>query len=401
MTKKPSLLIIGGGIVGVTIARQAALSGRFSTIIIAEKEASLGMHASTKNSGVIHAGFYYDPQSERARFCAEGNALMRAYCLENSLPLRKCGKVVVAQSQEEEDILLELKRRGDLNGCELSLLPKSRLGEYEPLASTFENFLWSPNTWSTSPHQVMTKLLSELKQLSVKIKTGLRFDGAVNRVARFRNGDSIAYDVLVNAAGGYALDVSRKLGLSSSYSLLPFKGLYLRTRAADRRFSAHIYPVPNIEQPFLGIHTTLTCDGFLKLGPTAVPALSPENYSTFEGLDLLKIPSLLLLEASLFIKDSFGFRGLAIRELQYLIKENIVREAQSLTSCRLSSADFDWYSPGIRAQLYDHVTQKLVTDFLLLREGEHFHVLNSISPAWTCSFRAAQEVVARLEKFLA
>ena len=230
MAPKPSLLIIGGGIVAVTIAREAAISQRFSVITIAEKESRFGIHSSTRNSGVIHAGFYYDPDSDKARFCAEGNELMRAYCLENKLPLLKCGKVVVSSSEDEDNVLHELLNRGNLNGCKLYLHNKNRLGEYEPLATTFRSFLWSPNTWSASPGDVMKNLLDELKELSVNLLLDSKFVGSDNHAARFQNGETIAYDFIINAAGGYALDVSKKLGYTSSYSLLPFKGLYLKSK---------------------------------------------------------------------------------------------------------------------------------------------------------------------------
>ena len=138
----------------------------------------------------------------------------------------------------------------------------------------------------------------------------------------------------------------------------------------------------------------MTFDGFLKLGPTALPALSPENYGLFEGLDLVETSKLLLLEASLLVRNSFGFRRLAFREIQYIIKNNIIKAAQKLTSANLSPGDFEWYSPGIRAQLYNNKTQRLHTDFLFVSDGNRFHVLNAISPAWTCSLRTAKSVIS-------
>lgn len=396
MAPKPSLLIIGGGIVAVTIAREAAISRQFSSVTIAEKEARFGIHSSIRNSGVIHAGFYYDPDSAKARFCAEGNTLMRTYCMDNNLPLLKCGKVVVSSSEHEDNVLHELLNRGNANGSELYLHDKSRLSDYEPLATTFQNFLWSPNTWSASPYDVMQNLLSELKELSVSMLTNFKFIESDDHVAKFQNGQTIAYDFVINAAGGYALEVSKRLGFTSSFALLPFKGLYLKSKLPCKQFKVHIYPVPDIEQPFLGIHTTLTFDGFLKLGPTALPALSPENYGLFDGLDLIDTAQLLLLQASLFAKDSFGFRRLAFREFQYLIKNNIVNAAQRLTSVKLESSQFEWYSPGIRAQLYNTQAQKLHTDFLLASDRNRFHVLNAISPAWTCSFKTAKSVLSHV-----
>ena len=145
------------------------------------------------------------------------------------------------------------------------------------LMRTWNNFLWSPNTWSGSPYSVLQCLLSELRKVSLS-SCRCKFIHSKNSVAIFENGQSVYYDILVNAAGGHALAVSHLLGLETSYSLLPFKGLYLKSKAPTNFFKTHIYPVPDIDQPFLGLHTTLTHDGYLKLGPTALPAFSPENY---------------------------------------------------------------------------------------------------------------------------
>lgn len=401
MTSKPSLLIIGGGINGLTIARQAALDGYFSIVSLAEKESRLALHASTRNSGVIHAGFYYDSQSQRGRTCTQGNALMREYCIKNSLPVNKCGKVVVTKSEAEEEVLSKLKDRGDANGCETYLLPKEKLSLHEPTALTNNSFLWSPNTWSASPHAVIKNLLLELQELSVRLFLDHKLIGVNKNVAFFQSGDAVNYDILVNAAGGSALEVGERLGLKSPYMLLPFKGLYLKSRNKVNYFKAHIYPVPNLKQPFLGIHTTLTYDGYLKLGPTAIPVLSEENYSFFEGLKLNQIPSLLFLEASLFLANRFGFRDLAINEFQYLFKNRIIREAQKLTAKQLDNENFEWYSPGIRAQLFDSSKKDLVSDFVIVRDGDHFHLLNSISPAWTCSFQTSKNVVNAVADYLA
>ena len=188
------------------------------------------------------------------------------------------------------------------------------------------------------------------------------------------------------------MEVSKKLGLLLLllFFLLSFTVEY---HASNLRFTYIQY---QIWSSCLEIHTTLTFDGFLKLGPTALPALSPENYGLFDGIDLIDTAQLLLLQGSLFAKDSFGFRRLAFREFQYLIKNNIVKAAQRLTSAKLESSQFEWYSPGIRAQLYNNLTQKLHTDFLLASDRNRFHVLNAISPAWTCSFKTAKSVLSHV-----
>ena len=156
--------------------------------------------------------------------------------------------------------------------------------------------------------------------------------------------------------------------------------------------------MPDTKQPFLGIHTTITSDNFLKLGPTAIPALSPENYTFFEGLELNLSKDILILQINLLGKNEFGFRDLALREIKYLIKDNILKKASELTTQNLREIDFIWHSPGIRAQLFNTSSKNLENDFVLINKDNTFHILNSISPAWSCSFINAKKIISKLTK---
>ncbi len=395
---KNKLVIAGGGIIGITIAREAALSGNFSSIQLLEKENKLGIHASTRNSGVIHAGFYYSSDSFKAKFCSEGNRLLREYSKKNRIKINKCGKVVVTKNQYEEKILEELYERGIRNGSELMILNKKNLIEYEPLAITYENFLWSPNTWSISPNELFSCLVKECKELGVEFLLGEKIISTSKKSVISSRNNQYFYDHFINAAGGFALDVSKIFGIETKYALLPFKGLYLKSKNKVLDFNKHIYPVPDMRQPFLGIHTTLTNDSFLKLGPTAIPVLSPENYSFFEGLDFNLSSEVFFLQMNLLLNNQFGFRDLAFREIKYLIKKNIIIKANQLTSFDLRKIDFDWHSPGIRPQLFDKSNSKLVDDFVLIDSHNSTHILNSISPAWSSSFINAKYVINKVLK---
>ena len=153
---------------------------KFSEIRLLEKDEKLGTHSTTRNSGVIHAGFYYSPESKKAKFCSRGNKLMREYCIKNNIKTKRCGKVVVTRDQKEEEMLLELFNRGIKNGCQLEILNKEKLYEYESLALTHRNFLWSPNTWSISPFELLDCLLKECKSLNINFTTGERIISAGN-----------------------------------------------------------------------------------------------------------------------------------------------------------------------------------------------------------------------------
>ena len=158
-SKKPILLIIGAGIVGITIAREAALSKIFKKILIIDKEKKAGFHATSRNSGVIHAGFYYSPDSKKAKFCSKGNSLMRKYILDNSLSFNPCGKVVVSKNDIEDETINILGKRGKENDCDVSVFNSNEILNYEPEAKTNNKFLWSPNTWSASPGEILNCLL--------------------------------------------------------------------------------------------------------------------------------------------------------------------------------------------------------------------------------------------------
>jgi len=398
MKKIGSLLIIGGGIIGLTTAREAIKSGFFKKVLLIEKEDELGFHASRRNSGVIHAGFYYDPNSQKGKFCSDANKLMREYCMKNGIPINKCGKVVVTRNSSEINTLELLYERGKRNNCNVELLLQKDLKYYEPLAKTVDKFLWSPNTWSASPKALIDNLEKELIELGVDIIYSSKIIGASNNYIIDQKGRKYFYDVLINNAGGYCLEIAKLLGLKTNYEILPFKGLYLKSKHVFRNFSCHIYPVPNIETPFLGIHTTLTFDKFLKLGPTALPAFSPENYSLFEGIDMSLFPKILATQSSLFIKNNFKFRDLALREISFLNKSIFIEQAQKLTNYKLMANLFEWYSPGIRPQLLNKKNNSLEMDFIVLNNDNKYHLINSISPAWTCSFQTAKHIIQKIIK---
>ncbi len=398
MNKKPNLVIIGGGIVGLTIAREAYRVKRFNEITIIEKESKFAMHSSSRNSGVIHAGFYYLSNTNKANFCASANKMLRDYCTEHNLPVNKCGKVVVTKNYEEEKVLQELESRGKKNGCDIKILPKKELLNYEPRAKTHENFLWSPNTWSASPIDVVDNILKELKEANIKLLCNRKVIRHSKNNLLLSSGETINYDFLVNAAGAYALNVAELFGIKTHFRLLPFKGLYLSTSSKKYRMNSHVYPVPDIEQPFLGIHTTLNYKNELKIGPTAIPAFSPENYNFLEGIDFKLLPQIIPLQLNLLLRNYFNFRNLALREIKFIFKQNILKDVGKIINMNLNERDFNWYSPGIRAQLYNSKTKLLENDFVLKEEQNRFHILNSISPAWTCSFKTAQFVINHLVK---
>jgi len=388
-------VIIGGGVIGVNIARELKRRHSDCSVLMLEKEPELGQHASGRNSGVLHAGFYYTADSLKARFCRDGNRAMRDFCSEHGLKINACGKLVVARNDAELAQLDELKRRGDVNGVPLESISATEARSIEPRVKTHERALFSPTTATIDPAEVMRTLRSEAEHAGVQICTGTPYRG--------RNGNAILtdqYDIgfgtLINAAGLYADRIARDFGFSQDYRILPFKGLYLYASENSQPFRTNIYPVPDLRNPFLGVHVTVTVDGKSKLGPTAIPCFWREHYAGLENFHADEFAEIVGMEASLFLNAGFDFRGLAAQELRKYSRTTLATQASELAEGISPSGYRHWGKPGIRAQLLNVKSRTLVMDFLIEKDDRSLHVLNAVSPAFTCSIPFAAYVCDQL-----
>ncbi len=371
----PDYAVIGGGIVGLTIARELAIRGASVTVL--EKEPHLGLHASGRNSGVLHAGFYYAPDSLKARLTARGNQLLRAFCDGHDVPVRSCGKVVVASSPEQLPALDELARLGQANGVRLETIDERQLADLEPLARTVERAIWSPNTAVADPRQVTAALQPDLTARGVTIRTST----TVTQPPEAGH--------VVNAAGLYADRVAQWYGFCDDYVMMPFKGLYWYGNARAPHLQRHVYPVPDPRNPFLGVHFTVTPDGGVKVGPTAIPVLSREAYSwNFRADEAREIAS----SFPAFLRGGHHDVPALLRsELPKYSRRWLEHQARALVP---SATGFTIKgTPGIRAQLMHKTTGKLEMDFLVRGDERSTHVLNAVSPAWTASLAFAELVV--------
>lgn len=390
--KATDFLVIGGGIVGITIARE--LKRRFAdqSVTVLEKERDCGLHASGRNSGVIHAGFYYTANSLKARFTRQGNQALREYCASRNIPVLACGKLVVAQHAGDLPQLQELLRRGAANGVPLQSLTAEEATAIEPRVKTFERAIFSPTTASADPRSVITAMRADATSEGVGFVTGCAFLRRSGDRVRTMVGDFSCGHV-VNAAGLYADRVARDFGFSNRYRILPFKGLYLYSDEPVGALRTNIYPVPDLRNPFLGVHFTVRSDGHLKIGPTAIPALWRENYGGWANFKAAELIEVLFREAGLMISSDFDFKKLAFEEIQKMSRHRMVELASRLASGVKDSDYLRWGEPGIRAQLFDIETRRLVMDFVIEGDAASTHVLNAVSPGWTCSIPFASHVV--------
>ena len=394
MNNESDYLIIGAGIVGLALASRLKARHPQSSITILEKEPHAAAHASGRNSGVLHAGFYYTADSLKAKFTVAGNRAWREYCAAHKLDCNTCGKLVVAQNAQEVDQLYELQRRGQANGSEIELISRARAEEIEPNVSTHELALWSPLTATIDPLQVCETLRQELVSQGVRFYFSTAFVGRSGDQVQTTGGMFTAGKI-INCAGLYADKVARAFGFGARYLIVPFKGLYLKYVKNSTDIRTNIYPVPNLKNPFLGVHFTKTVHDEIKIGPTAIPAFWREHYTGFENFRLGESVEILTTEAKLFLTNAFGFRSLAFEEMRKYSKRYLIGLAQSLVK-HIDPAGFGPYvKPGIRAQLLERSTSRLVQDFVVEGDSRSVHVLNAVSPAFTCALPFADYVIER------
>lgn len=397
--ENPDFLIIGGGVIGILLSINAKNRYPRASVVVLEKENSCGLHASGRNSGVLHAGFYYAEHSLKARFTVTGNTEMKAYCRARGIPLNECGKLVVAKWPEELTTLDSLLERGKKNGVELQVVSEAEAKEIEPRVKTYQRALFSPSTATVQPSAVMRSLVIDARKKGVDVRTDTPYRNHRNGVVHT---DQARFDAgyVINAGGLYADRIARDFGYSSRYRIIPFKGLYLHSNEPPGSWRTNIYPVPDLERPFLGVHFTVTVDGRAKIGPTAVPAFWREQYSGFERFDLKELVNILWREGHLFLCNRFGFRDLALDELKKYHRPTLVRMASGLANGVTVSDYQTWGEPGIRAQLMDVESGNLVMDFLYEGDDRSFHVLNAVSPGFTCAFPFTEYLFDQIDDLL-
>lgn len=395
VTTGADFAVIGAGVVGLAVARELARVHTDASVVVLDKEPELGRHASGRNSGVLHAGFYYSPDSLKARLTRRGNLLLHEFCADQGVPVRRVGKVVVTRNAVELARLQELARRAAANDVPVELLSSEQLAELEPLARTHGQALWSPTTSVADPIAVVTALAGDARRHGAALALGEPVTetgpGFVTTPAGRRPVGHV-----VNCAGLYADRIARQFGFCDDYLILPFKGIYRYLDWVPGRLRRHVYPVPDPRYPFLGVHATVTVTGRAKIGPTAIPVLSRENYRRLQGVRRDE-----LLEVVRGLTDFLGHspadsRSLVAKEVRKYRPGALVSDAAHLLP-GLTRSDLGAPGrPGIRAQLVHRGTGVLEMDFVVRGDAHSTHVLNAVSPAWTSALAVAERVVARM-----
>ncbi len=392
MLKGAEFLICGGGIIGLTMANSLLEKG-CDGIVIIEKEDDIGKHASGRNSGVLHAGIYYASDSFKAKFCLRGNFLMKEYCRRNGLTILDTGKVIVTKKEEDIKVLQELYERARQNGAKVELIDQKSLAEIEPHAKTCGRALYSYYTAVVDPKKILRSLYNKLLSSGkVSIITNTRFTGLKGSHTALTNSAPIRFKTFINAAGAYSDQVAHMFSVGLHYKLIPFKGTYKKlTKRKSSMVRGNIYPVPNIENPFLGVHFTRGIDGEVSIGPTAIPALGRENYGICSGLDLEALE--ILYRDAILLFSNPKFRKVAFEEPKKYRFKHFFQDIRTMVD-EITPDDIEASSKvGIRPQLVDWRKKELIMDFLVIQDGDSLHIMNAISPAFTCSMAFAEFIV--------
>jgi L-2-hydroxyglutarate oxidase len=391
--------IIGGGIVGLATA--LALSERFPrvSVVVIEKEARLATHQTGHNSGVIHAGIYYKPGSYKAKLCVEGARQMKGFCEANGVRYVGCGKVIVATTDDERPRLLALQERGMANGVEgLKLLDPAQLREIEPHARAVVA-LHSPTTAIVDYGAVAQAMATNLESRGVVLRTGTRVR-AIRRAGPLyiesSNGTATARN-LINCAGLHADKVARMMGVQPEVQIIPFRGEYYTLRRGQDLVRGLIYPVPDPEFPFLGVHFTRRIQGDVEAGPNAVLAFAREGYR-LSSINLAEMLRTVTYRGFWAMGARYWRMGL-YEMYRSVSKRAFLRALQRLVP-ELQERDLQPGGTGVRAQAVAP-DGSLVDDFKNSETPHAIHVLNAPSPAATASLAIGRHIAELAAKSFA
>lgn len=388
------LAIIGGGIVGLATALE--ITGRFPglSIVVLEREREVALHQTGRNSGVIHAGVYYQPGSLKARFCKEGVEATIRFCREHGLPLEQCGKMLVATKAEDLDRMMALHQRCVANDLPVERLDAAELRRREPHIHGI-GALFVPTTGIVDYGLVARTMAALLKDRGVEILTGVPVDHIDEGPAGVAIGAGpyrVTVRNMIACAGVMADRIARLGGLDLDFRIVPFRGEYYRLGGDKDDIVSHlIYPIPDPALPFLGVHLTRMIGGYVTVGPNAVLAFARDGYRSGD-VSLRDLAEMIAYP---------GFRKVIASHLRSGLSEmwNSLNKRAYLALCQrycpeLTLADLQPYRPGIRAQavLADGT---LVHDFLIRETARSIHVCNAPSPAATSAMPIARSLVTR------
>ncbi|MBL6874836.1 MAG: L-2-hydroxyglutarate oxidase [Flavobacteriales bacterium] len=393
---KFDIAIVGGGIVGLATAYKLQLKYPKLCLAVIEKEDSLAFHQTGRNSGVIHSGLYYKPDSLRAKNCVEGRKQLVAFASQNNIDIDICGKIVLATNNIQAKKLLELKIKGEKNGLkDLKILDLNELKEIEPNAAG-NAALFVPESGIIDYKQTTKKFAEKITSINKKSKIILSCE-----VLNFNNNflltskGKIYTKNNIFCAGLFSDRLAKKDNLNTNMKIVGFRGDYYKLKDSSRhKVNNLIYPVPNPEFPFLGVHLTRMTDGSIECGPNAVYSFKREGYNKFSFNLMDAIESLFFIGTlKLFINHwKFGLNEYK----RSFSKRLFLRDLQKLVPS-LKLDDLEKGKSGVRAMALGK-DGEVIDDFKIVKNNKNIHVLNAPSPAATACLAIADNIVLAFAK---
>ncbi|KIL45816.1 L-2-hydroxyglutarate oxidase [Jeotgalibacillus soli] len=389
-------IIIGGGIVGLSVGLALYKQNQNVKIAILEKENHVAAHQTGHNSGVIHSGIYYKPGSSKARLAKKGSESMRAFCLEHGLEVDICGKVIVASENEELPLLDNLYHRGIENGLDIRLIDQAELKEIEPHVNGLKA-IHVPMAGIVNYKQVAEKMKELIIQNGGEILLNHKVTAiheSANEVVIDTSQGTLKGSYYINCAGLQSDRIAKLAKIKTDVKIVPFRGEYYMLKDEKKELVKNlIYPVPNPNFPFLGVHFTRMIDGKVDVGPNAVLSFKREGYTKTDInlVDLMEV---------LYYKGFWKLAGQYMKEgmdemVRSFSKKHFIQNAQKLMP-DIKEDDIIPGPAGVRAQALRN-DGSLVDDFFIIPGKRSIHVLNAPSPAATASIEIGKEIVKQIE----
>tara|TARA_B100000242_G_C43023318_1_gene476369 strand:- start:232 stop:1422 length:1191 start_codon:yes stop_codon:yes gene_type:complete len=390
-------IIVGAGSVGLSIAYKILLKyKRGNDIVVIDRYNLPTKGTSLKNSGVLHAGLYYPPKSEKSKLCIDGHEQLKKLCFDNNLPILKCGKIILPINNLDYERITDLYINASSCNRHVSIIDFNYAKKIQPNINQRNSYLWSPETSVFSPSSILEFLYKFLLNSGVKfIKDKVELiDNEKQKIITSKN-QTIKFTKLFNCAGPGSLNLYKKNNLNKSHlTILPILGQYA-IMPSRNILKTNLYPAPDPTLPFLGVHLTPMINGNILIGPNAVPVFK-KDVQGFEFEDFLTISSKLFNHAKLFLNNSQNYRKHALNELSFNVLEkfkNQVSQFIKLDKSLENEIFMDNTLSGIRPQLYDYKKNKLINDFVYEKEDNVIHIINAVSPAFTSCLSLADKII--------
>jgi L-2-hydroxyglutarate oxidase len=393
------VVIVGGGIVGLATARAIVRDRPGVKLAILEKESRIAQHQTGRNSGVLHSGIYYRPGSQKAAMCVRGRLEMERFCTEHDVPFERCGKVIVAVDERELPRLEQLEARAVANGVGAERVGKERLRELEPHVAGVAA-LHVPETGIVDYSRVASALATSVVGSGAELRLGHRANAVDERSEEITVGTDqgeLHARVLVNCAGLQSDLVAAEDGVRHDLQIVPFRGEFHALVPSAAAMVRHlIYPVPDPDLPFLGVHLSRGIDGAVHVGPNAVLALRREGY-TWGAVETRELRRLVTFPG--FWRMARHYWPVGVAEVYRSLNKRALARALGRLVPGISDTDLLPHPAGVRAQAVAR-DGSLLDDFVLRETARAVHVLNAPSPAATASLVIGESIATRaLERF--